>query len=95
MVSGMKNIKYQIGTFTLMNSLLNEIDSAWNRLAGESATNEIHMETLALIDLQMSKELLSVGAAGKGHVMQSARTFKRETSFSCTCSVRLGETLGP
>lgn len=32
-----------------MNSLLNEIDSAWNRLAGESATNEIHMETLALI----------------------------------------------
>ena len=49
MVSGMKNVKYQIGTFTLMNSLLNEIDSAWNRLAGESATNEIHMETLALI----------------------------------------------
>ena len=40
----------------------------------------------------MSKEALLLGTAGKGHVTQSARMFKRETSFGCTCPARGGET---
>ena len=43
-------------------------------------------------DLLMSKEALLLGTAGKGHVTQSARMFKRETSFGCTCPARGGET---